>query len=59
MINILQKEKYIVHKNKYFRETQTPKSLKRQYELINNQKVPKNKTVILTENNILSLTDKI
>ena len=51
-------ENYIIHNNKIYRLTNTPKSLKTRYELINNTKIPKNKIVILSENNELSLIDK-
>ena len=50
--------KYIIHDNKIYRETQIPKSLKTRYEIINSTKIPKNKTVILTDNNELTLIDK-
>ena len=49
---------YIIHNNKLYRQTNIPKNLKSRYEIINNQKLPKNKTVILTENNELTLIDK-
>ena len=48
-------ENYIIHNNKIYRQTNFPKNLKSRYEIINNQKIPKNKTVILTENNELTL----
>ena len=50
--------KYIIHNNKIYRLTNIPKNLKSRYEIINNTKIPKNKTVILTENNELTLIDK-
>ena len=48
-------DKYIIHNNKIYRLSNTPKSLKTQYELINNTKIPKNKIVILSENGELTL----
>ena len=52
-------EKYIIHNNKIYQQTQTSKSLKTGYEIINNGKIRKRKIVIQPENNTLSLTDKI
>ena len=54
----IKNENYIIHNNKIYRLTNTPKSLKTRYQIINNTKIPKNKTVILTENNELTLIDK-
>ena len=51
-------ENYIIHNNKIYRLTNTPKLLKTRCELINITNVPKTKTVILSENNELTLTDK-
>ena len=42
-------DKYNIHIKKIYRLTNTPKSSKTQYELNNNQKVPKNKIVILND----------
>ena len=39
----------------YIDKHNIPKSLKTRYQIINNTKIPKNKTVILTENNELTL----
>ena len=36
-------ENYIIHNNKIYRLTNTPKSLKTRYELINNKKYQKTK----------------
>ena len=33
----MKNEKYIIHNNKIYRSTNTPKSLKTHFELINNQ----------------------
>ena len=54
----IKNDKYLNHNNKIYRLTNTPKSLKTRYQIINNTKIPKNKTVILTENNELTLIDK-
>ena len=54
----IKNENYIIHNNKIYTLTQSPKSLKTQYQTINNTKIPKNKTVIITENNELTLIDK-
>ena len=51
-------ENYTIHNNKIYGLTNTPKSLKKQYQKINIIKIPKNKIVILSENNELTLTDK-
>ena len=53
----IKNENYIIHNNKIYRLTNTPKTLKTRYQLIHNTKIPKNKTVILTENNELTLID--
>ena len=50
-------DKYIIHENKIFRETVTPKSLKTRYEDINNVKIDKNKTVIELDDGSLVLVD--
>ena len=50
-------EKYIIHEGKIFRET-VPKSLKTQYELIHERKVPKGKIVNQLETGELVLIDK-
>ena len=54
----IKNEKYIVHDNKIYKLTNTPKSLKTRYQLVNNTKVPNNKIVILSDDNTLILTDK-
>ena len=54
----IKNENYIIHNNKIYRLKNTPKSLKTRYLIINNTKIPKNKTVILTDNNELTLIDK-
>ena len=54
----IKNENYIIHDNKIYRQTNTPKSLKTRYQLFHITKIPKNKTVILTENNELTLIDK-
>ena len=50
-------EKYVIHEGKIFRET-FPKSLKTQYELIHDMKVPKGKIVNQLETGELVLIDK-
>ena len=40
----IKNENYIIYNNNIYRQTNIPKNLKSRYELINNQKVPKNKT---------------
>ena len=55
----IKNENYIIYDNKIYKLTNTPKSLTTRYQLDNNTKIPKNKIVILTENNQLTLIDKI
>ena len=50
-------DKYIIHENKIFRETNAPKSLKTRYEAINNVKLDKIKTVIELDDGSLVLVD--
>ena len=49
--------KYIIHEGKIFRETVAPKSLKTRYEVINNVKIEKNKTVIELDDGSLVLVE--
>ena len=50
-------DKYIIHENKIYRETVSPKSLKTKYEAMNDTKIDRNKTVIELDDGSLVLVD--
>ena len=50
-------DKYIIIDDKIYRETVTPKSLKTRYEVVNNTKIDRNKTVIELSDGSLTVVD--